>query len=66
MTDDSGPAYPCSQDLYGGLTKREIFAAAALQGLLASGPHDCTYQELALDAVKNADALIAALQEPAK
>jgi hypothetical protein len=47
---------------YGGLTKREHFAGLAMQGLLASGPHDCDEHGVAHDAVLNADALLAALE----
>jgi hypothetical protein len=72
MTDKSGPAYPCTiwrgDEAFpcSGLTKREYFAAAALQGLLAAGPHDCTYQQLAEDAVVCAGALVNILQRTAK
>lgn len=65
MTDGTTPAYPHAgtyqPDWPGnGLTKREYFAAKAMQGLLASlGQHDVTdYYELASDAVLAADALI--------
>jgi len=45
-----------------GLTKREYFAAAAMQGLCAN--ESCAgFDEIALDAVKHADALIAALNK---
>ena len=37
-------------------------ARAAIQGLLASGPHDCDEHELAHDAAINADALLAELE----
>lgn len=49
-----------------GLTKRELFAAMAMQGLLASwGNHDVTDSgDLASDAVRAADALIAELSKP--
>ncbi|UTA78996.1 hypothetical protein J4377_13645 [Halomonas sp. XH26] len=45
-----------------GLSKREHFAGLAMQGLLASGPHDCDEHGVAHDAVLNADALLAALE----
>lgn len=48
-----------------GLTKREHFAAMAMQGLLA-GPHaeaDCGIEGLAHDAVLAADALLSALEK---
>jgi hypothetical protein len=46
-----------------GLTKREYFAGLAMQGLLASGPHDCDLRGIAYDAVCAADALLKALEE---
>lgn len=47
-----------------GLTKREHFAAVAMQGLIASwGQHDVTdFGEIASDAVLAADALLAELE----
>lgn len=55
------PAYPTRQRY--GLTKRELFAAMAMQGALAGapGPHLHPYS-LANDSVAYADALLAALQ----
>ena len=52
-------AFPSTKD-YRGLTKREYFAALALQGLLAGDP-DVAYKGAAEDAVSHADALIKAL-----
>lgn len=50
-----------------GLTKREYFAAHALQGLLASGAHNkWTCEDAAHDAVLLADALIKALNGETK
>jgi hypothetical protein len=46
--------------LQSGLTKREYFAALALQGMLAT-PSDLTTQECAEIAVRAADQLIAEL-----
>jgi transcription termination factor NusB len=44
-----------------GLTKREMFAMAAMQGLCASGP--CApYSVIVRDAVQLADALLAELE----
>jgi hypothetical protein len=47
-----------------GLTKREMFAMAAMQGLCASltADDDLSPRELARSAVVNADALLAALE----
>jgi hypothetical protein len=60
------PIYPWGLELRGGLIKREYFAAAALQGLLANPNTLQTREDLARSSVRLADALIAALQEPAK
>ncbi len=49
-----------------GLTKRELFAAMAMQGLLASpvyGPDPISFPETAPLAVAYADALIAELEK---
>jgi hypothetical protein len=46
-----------------GLTKREFLAALALQGLLNEWPLTSDHEALARDAVRFADALIAALDE---
>ena len=43
-----------------GLTKREMFAMAAMQGILSCGNY--TYVDSASDAVKYADALLAELE----
>ncbi len=51
----------------GGLTKREYFAAMAMQGLLASeagGDHFDTEEGAAMCAVSHADALLDALEGP--
>ncbi len=46
-----------------GLTKREAFAMAAMQGLCVSSGRYSTPQDMAHAAVKAADALLAALEE---
>lgn len=67
-------AFPCDRDnQYWGLTKREYFAAKALQGLLGNPPHMTTTEALeekiwlgydfAREAAAMADALIAALNK---
>lgn len=58
--DDHGNAY---SDDERGVTKREYFAALALQGILAhlQGYNDLTYKGAARDAVRHADALLEAL-----
>lgn len=67
MKNANLPAMPTQEvhlDAYHGLTKREMFAMAAMQGLLASLTADdylipC---ELARSAVLDADALLAELE----
>lgn len=44
-----------------GLTKRELFAAMAMQGLLANAERDAEAEGFARDAVRSADALLAEL-----
>lgn len=63
MRDKDGNLYGCPVSS-SGLTKREHFAAMAMQGLLSSfGNHDVTdYSEIASDAAMAADALLAALE----
>jgi len=46
---------------YGGLSKRELFAAMMAQGILAN---DLEYKSVAKEAVDYADALIAELEKP--
>lgn len=49
-----------------GLTKREVFAAMAMQGLLANADEvmgHLTERDVAEVAVRNADALLAALED---
>lgn len=63
----NAPAFPCQNDnscgdLMPGLTKRELFAAMAMQGLVASTalyPSECAKRS-----VEHADALLAALDVP--
>jgi hypothetical protein len=56
-------AFPSVSELHmcAGLTKREYFAALALQGLLAGDP-EFRYEVAAQQAVKHADALLKALE----
>lgn len=44
-----------------GLTKREYFAGLAMQGMASN---DLTYEDIAHDAVKMADALLKELDKP--
>lgn len=48
---------------YGGLTKREMFAMAAMQGITSNPDDRYTYEQVAEHAVKYADALLAKLDE---
>lgn len=68
MTDGNDMAYPIETGarLETGLSKREAFAMAALQGLLASDVSGLpvTIENYSEASVKYADALIAALNKP--
>jgi hypothetical protein len=66
MTDPKDCAYPADikTHTHGGLTKREYFAAMALQGL-AAGAHLFPPEILSRNAVKMADALIKELNKTA-
>jgi hypothetical protein len=56
-TDDSGFEF-----MSHGLTKREYFAAMAMQGIITVG-HGTSCQDVAQMAVEQADALLKALEE---
>ena len=59
--DDGMPAFSfvvSESEIHWGISRREYFAAAAVQGLLASGPHDCSYTELAQEAFQIADIML--------
>ncbi len=61
---NNDPAYPTNGDYAPGLTKREYFAAATLQGIVANSYHRClSDKEVAERAVSLADALIEALNQ---
>jgi hypothetical protein len=66
-TKAKGPAFPLISDdgyiINAGLTKREYFAAIALQGLLTDNESANTKEEFAGYAVKFADALIEELSK---
>ncbi len=61
--NDSSTGFAWSQEQSGtsGLTKREYFAAMAMQGLLASGNYITNYKFLGEESVMFANALIEAL-----
>lgn len=72
MIDPTENAYPAQElDMQGaprmgmqwGLTKRELFAAMAMQGLLSSPSTSATVPEVCDAAVLVADALIAAINQ---
>ena len=76
MTDPNSSAYPALHSIdgnwvkeplpqYGGLTKRELFAAMAMQGMLADHTCDAEPDAFAEVAVNYADALIAELNKEA-
>ena len=69
--DSSGPAFPSSNGItmgeytsggYPGVTKRELAAMFAMAGLLAN-PNRAGDDYVSIDAVRQADALLAALKE---
>ncbi len=51
------------ETVLGGLTKRELFAAMAMQGLMSGSGRTGSYKDYAGDSVKFADALIAELDK---
>jgi hypothetical protein len=65
-TDPNAPINPykhlnCNgqiDDQYKGLTKREYFAAMAMQGLLAQKPNRTSFSIIAMESVSCANALI--------
>lgn len=59
---DGGPAFPIFSDYAQapGMTLRDYFAAAALQGMLGLyAPHEYTHRAFALAAYNYADAMLA-------
>lgn len=63
MKNEDKAAFPTSDTNYGGLTKRELFAAMALQGNLADPHMSGSATEYASLSIEMADALLAALEE---
>ena len=65
MTNAENTAYPVKGlgPHYMGLTKRELFAAMAMQGLLNTHTEFTTIYTYATDAVRLADALISELNK---
>lgn len=66
MTDGNGAAFPVPPGVCGtnhfGLSKRELLAAMAMQGMLADSQHwDLPPEQIALCAADQADKLLAAL-----
>ena len=56
------PAFPFFNDenLYQGITKREYFAAMAMQGMLANASYDtCSFAKIAKDSFSVTDAMLA-------
>jgi len=59
--NDGGPAFPADFQLYStGMTIRDYFAAAALQGLLANDGGGSSWENDAQAAYKAADAMLKA------
>ncbi len=63
--DLSGAAFPHDYLHIPGLTKREWYAGLAMQGAMAADVDDvASHDDIALAAVRQADALLAALTRP--
>lgn len=63
ITRPESAAFPYLDGEKAGLTKREYFAAMALQGMLANSNLNWAIKDLAMDAVACADELIGKLNE---
>jgi hypothetical protein len=66
MTGSDHMAFPIAEpteESNGGLTKRELFAAMAMQGICQNPNHIGGYLSASIEAVKQADALINALRQ---
>lgn len=63
MTHGNHTAFPKSDETTNGMTKREYFAAMAMQGIMSHGYSDIKISIAAHEAVLAADALIKALNE---
>lgn len=72
MNNGSEPAMPCqplgqdgmpSHEMTYGLTKREMFAMVAMQGLLSNSAGKYAYNEMTERAVNCADALLEKLEQ---
>jgi hypothetical protein len=57
------PAFPIAPVKYQGLTKRELFAAMAMQGILACDEIVCDAKTVARYSLQMADALIEELNK---
>lgn len=73
MKNSDMPAMPCqplgqdgmpSYEMTYGLTKREMFAMTAMQGLLSNSAGKYTYAEMAEHSVNCADTLLEKLEQP--
>ncbi len=69
MENKNEQAYPVQSGDYGiknGLTKRELFAAMAMQGILSNSDPQCvsmTEEKISILAAKHADALLLELEK---
>ena len=67
MKTDGGPAFPmasytdCEGSHVWGLSKREYFAGLAMQSIVSTIKKDASCEAIAREAVKLADAMVAAL-----
>lgn len=61
------PAFPvrdCSAYHWHGLTKRELFAAMAMQGVISNPESSGSFETFAKEAVRYADALLKEMEKP--
>lgn len=58
MSNKDQHAFPQSQEMWGGLTKREWFAGMAMQGILA-GDRISNLETVTKESYKQADAMLA-------
>ena len=61
MTDDGGPAFPCTGQIHKGMSKRELIAAMVLAGYRSNEGYEGSDDDYVAWAVGDADALLAVL-----
>ena len=61
MTDDGGPAFPCTGQIHKGMSQRTLIAAMVLAGYRSNEGYEGSDDDYVAWAVGDADALLAAL-----